>query len=69
MSTEESATSGRISRRQLLQWAGSGLFLNLAGTLLYDPIGRLSMPVNEGLEALLLSPKLTPELVRSNPNN
>lgn len=61
MSTEESATSGRISRRQLFQWAGAGLFLNLAGTLLYDPIGRLSMPVNEGLEALLLSPKLTPE--------
>ena len=61
MSTKESVESGRISRRQLLQWAGAGLCLNLAGTLLYDPIGRLSMPVNEGLQALLLSPKLTPE--------
>jgi DMSO/TMAO reductase YedYZ molybdopterin-dependent catalytic subunit len=65
MSKEESAESGQISRRQLLQWAGAGLCLNLAGTLLYDPIGRLSMPVNEGLQALLLSPKLTPEFPMS----
>jgi DMSO/TMAO reductase YedYZ molybdopterin-dependent catalytic subunit len=51
----------RISRRQLLQWAGAGLLVNAAGTLLYDPIGRISMPLNESFEALLLSPKPTPE--------
>jgi DMSO/TMAO reductase YedYZ molybdopterin-dependent catalytic subunit len=53
--------SNPISRRQLLKWAGAGLLVNAAGTLLYDPIGRLSMPVNEAFEALLLSPKPTPE--------
>jgi DMSO/TMAO reductase YedYZ molybdopterin-dependent catalytic subunit len=53
--------SDRISRRQLLQWTGVGLVVNIAGTLLYDPIGRLSMPINESVEALLLSPKPTPE--------
>ena len=58
---EELAGSGHISRRQLLQWLGAGLLVNVAGTLLYDPIGRLSMPVNEGVEALLLSQQPTPE--------
>jgi DMSO/TMAO reductase YedYZ molybdopterin-dependent catalytic subunit len=58
---DELPESGQISRRQLLQWAGAGLLVNVAGTLLYDPIGRLSMPVNEGLEALLLSQQPTPE--------
>ena len=53
--------SSRISRRQLLQWAGVGLGINIAGTLLYDPIGRLSMPINEGLGELLLSQQPTPE--------
>ena len=53
--------SNRISRRQLLQWAGAGLIVNVAGTLLYDPIGRISMPVNEAFEALILSSKPTPE--------
>ena len=53
--------SNRISRRQLLQWAGAGLMVNVAGTLLYDPIGRISMPVNEAFEALILSSKPTPE--------
>ena len=53
--------SNRISRRQLLQWAGAGLMVNVAGTLLYDPIGRISMPVNEASEALILSSKPTPE--------
>jgi DMSO/TMAO reductase YedYZ molybdopterin-dependent catalytic subunit len=53
--------TGRVSRRQLLQWAGAGLMVNLAGTLLYDPIGRISMPVNEAFAALLLSAKPTPE--------
>ena len=50
-----------ISRRQLLQWAGTGLLINVAGTLLYDPIGRISMPLNEAFEALLLSSNPTPE--------
>ncbi len=58
---DEVPPSGQISRRQLLQWAGAGLLVNVAGTLLYEPIGRLSMPVNEGLEALLLSQRPTPE--------
>jgi DMSO/TMAO reductase YedYZ molybdopterin-dependent catalytic subunit len=58
---DELPESRQISRRQLLQWTGAGLLVNIAGTLLYDPIGRLSMPVNEGLEALLLSQQPTPE--------
>jgi DMSO/TMAO reductase YedYZ molybdopterin-dependent catalytic subunit len=53
--------TGRISRRQLLQWGGAGLLVNAVGTLLYDPIGRISMPLNESFEALLLSAKPTPE--------
>ena len=53
--------SGGISRRQLLKWGGIGVLANMTGTLLYDPIGRLSMPVNEGLETLLLSQQPTPE--------
>jgi DMSO/TMAO reductase YedYZ molybdopterin-dependent catalytic subunit len=51
----------RISRRQLLQWAGAGLLVNLGGTLLYDPIGRLAMPINDRLQSWLLSPQSTPE--------
>jgi DMSO/TMAO reductase YedYZ molybdopterin-dependent catalytic subunit len=58
---EISEESGGISRRQLLKWAGAGLLVNVAGTLLYDPIGRISMPANEAFEALLLSSKPTPE--------
>ena len=61
MNEETPAETGRISRRQLLQWAGAGLLVNAAGTLLYDPIGRLSMPVNEAFQSLLLSSKPTPE--------
>jgi DMSO/TMAO reductase YedYZ molybdopterin-dependent catalytic subunit len=57
----ESLENSTITRRQLLQWAGAGLMVNVAGTLLYDPIGRISMPVNEWVEALLLSPQPTPE--------
>jgi DMSO/TMAO reductase YedYZ molybdopterin-dependent catalytic subunit len=49
------------SRRQILQWAGAGLLFNTAGTLLYDPIGRLIMPINDKLGAVLLSPELVPE--------
>lgn len=62
---DELPASEQISRRQLLQWAGVGLVLNMAGTLLYDLIGRLSMPINEGVEALLLSPQPTPEFPMS----
>jgi DMSO/TMAO reductase YedYZ molybdopterin-dependent catalytic subunit len=58
---ESPADPNRISRRQLFQWAGAGLMVNVAGTLLYDPVGRISMPVNEALGTLLLSPKPTPE--------
>ena len=61
MNEETPAETRRISRRQLLQWAGAGLLVNAAGTLLYDPIGRLSMPVNEAFQSLLLSSKPTPE--------
>jgi DMSO/TMAO reductase YedYZ molybdopterin-dependent catalytic subunit len=53
--------TGQVSRRQLLQWAGAGLMVNVAGTLLYDPIGRISMPVNEAFGSLILSAKPTPE--------
>jgi DMSO/TMAO reductase YedYZ molybdopterin-dependent catalytic subunit len=49
------------SRRQILQWAGAGLLFNTAGTLLYDPIGRLIMPINSKLGEILLSPKPVPE--------
>jgi DMSO/TMAO reductase YedYZ molybdopterin-dependent catalytic subunit len=61
MEDDNISTPEQISRRQLLKWAGAGLVVNIAGTLLYDPIGRLSMPINEGFEALLLSQKPTPE--------
>ena len=61
MNEKTPAKTERISRRQLLQWAGTGLIVNAAGTLLYDPIGRLSMPVNEAFQSLLLSSKPTPE--------
>ncbi len=58
---DELLKSGQITRRQLLQWSGAGMVVNIAGTLLYEPIGRLSMPINEGVEALLLSQRPTPE--------
>jgi DMSO/TMAO reductase YedYZ molybdopterin-dependent catalytic subunit len=61
MEEDKIIETGQISRRDLLKWAGAGLLVNVAGTLLYDPIGRLSMPINEGFEALLLSQKPTPE--------
>jgi DMSO/TMAO reductase YedYZ molybdopterin-dependent catalytic subunit len=61
MADDNISTPEQISRRQLLKWAGAGLLVNVAGTLLYDPIGRLSMPINEGFEALLLTQKPTPE--------
>jgi DMSO/TMAO reductase YedYZ molybdopterin-dependent catalytic subunit len=49
------------SRRQILRWAGAGLVFNTAGTLLYDSIGRLIMPINDQLGSVILSPKLIPE--------
>jgi DMSO/TMAO reductase YedYZ molybdopterin-dependent catalytic subunit len=59
MSTEDK----KFTRRQLLRWAGGGLLFNTAGTLLYDPIGKLIMPVNDQLgEALLSSRQLIPEI-------
>lgn len=59
MSTENK----KFTRRQLLRWAGGGLLFNAAGTLLYDPIGKLIMPVNDQLgEALLSSQQLIPEI-------
>jgi DMSO/TMAO reductase YedYZ molybdopterin-dependent catalytic subunit len=58
---EEEGLPQGISRRRLLRWAGIGLGINAAGTLLYDPIGRISMPVNEKLGSLLLSSQPTPE--------
>ncbi len=58
---DDASTSAQISRRQLLKWAGAGLLINMGGTLLYDPIGRLSMPINESLGTLLLSQQPTPE--------
>jgi DMSO/TMAO reductase YedYZ molybdopterin-dependent catalytic subunit len=61
MEDDNISTPEQISRRQLLKWAGAGLLVNVAGTLLYDPIGRLSMPINEGFEALLSTQKPTPE--------
>jgi DMSO/TMAO reductase YedYZ molybdopterin-dependent catalytic subunit len=61
MSDDQSVESGKISRRQLFQWAGAGLFINVAGTLLYDPIGRISMPINEAFQSLILSAQPTPE--------
>jgi DMSO/TMAO reductase YedYZ molybdopterin-dependent catalytic subunit len=61
MEDDKISTPEQISRRQLLKWAGAGLLVNLAGTLLYDPVGRLSMPINERFEALLLSQQPTPE--------
>lgn len=53
--------SDRLTRRQLLKWAGAGVIINMAGTLLYDPIGRISMPINEALQEQWFSPLLTPD--------
>jgi DMSO/TMAO reductase YedYZ molybdopterin-dependent catalytic subunit len=61
MNEETPQPTDRISRRQILQWTGAGLLINVAGTLLYDPIGRIAMPLNEALQSRLLSPNMTPE--------
>jgi DMSO/TMAO reductase YedYZ molybdopterin-dependent catalytic subunit len=54
-------TEGKFSRRQLLKWAGGGLLFNAVGTLLYDPLGKLIMPVNAKLSEAFYSPHLVPE--------
>jgi DMSO/TMAO reductase YedYZ molybdopterin-dependent catalytic subunit len=59
-------STGKISRRQLLQWAGAGLLLNTTGTILYDPLGKLIIPANDKLGETLLSQQLIPELSLDN---
>ena len=54
-------TEGKFSRRQLLQWAGGGLLFNAVGTLLYDPLGKLIMPVNAKLGEAFFKPQLVSE--------
>jgi len=57
------------TRRQLLQWSGlsgAGLLLNGCGTsLLADQVGQFSEPLNQTLEALILSQKPVPEFPTS----
>jgi DMSO/TMAO reductase YedYZ molybdopterin-dependent catalytic subunit len=55
-------STGKISRRQLLQWAGAGLLVNTVGTILYDPLGKLILPANAKLGETLFSHELIPEL-------
>ena len=54
-----------LSRRQLLQWSGlSGVGLLLGGcgsSLLSDTVGRTFEPLNQSIEALLLTQKPVPE--------
>jgi len=54
-----------LSRRQLLQWSGlSGVGLLLSGcgsSLLSDTVGRTFEPLNQSIEALLLTQKPVPE--------
>lgn len=54
-----------LSRRQLLQWSGlSGVGLLLSGcgsSLFSDTVGRTFEPLNQSIEALLLTQKLVPE--------
>ncbi len=52
-----------LSRRQLLQWPrGAGLLLSGCGSsLLSDTVGRTFEPLNQSIEALLLTQKPVPE--------
>lgn len=54
-----------FSRRQFLQWSGltgTGLFLGgCESTLFSDSLGQLSEPLNQRIEALMLSQKPVPE--------
>ncbi len=55
----------RTSRRRLLQWSGlsgAGLLLNgCASSLFAEQVGQLSEPLNQSVEALMLSQKAVPE--------
>lgn len=55
----------RTSRRRLLQWSGlsgAGLLLNgCASSLFAEQVGQFSEPLNQRLEALMLSQKAVPE--------
>jgi DMSO/TMAO reductase YedYZ molybdopterin-dependent catalytic subunit len=55
----------RLSRRQLLQWSGlssASLLLSGCGSSLFsEQVGQLSEPLNQSLEALMLSQKPVPE--------
>lgn len=53
-----------LSRRHFLQWSGlsgAGLLLGGCGALFSDQVGQTFEPLNQGLEALLLSQKPVPE--------
>lgn len=54
-------TEDKFSRRQLLRWVGGGLLVNTVGTLLYDPLGKIILPVNAKLGEAFYSPKPVPE--------
>ncbi|MBW4470231.1 MAG: molybdopterin-dependent oxidoreductase [Stenomitos rutilans HA7619-LM2] len=58
-----------LSRRRLLQWSGlsgAGLLLNgCASSLFAEQVGRFSEPLNERVEALMLSQKPVPEFATS----
>jgi DMSO/TMAO reductase YedYZ molybdopterin-dependent catalytic subunit len=62
MSTEDKKFTRRQILRQIPRWVGGGLLFNAAGTVLYDPIGRLIRPVNDQLGSALLSQRLIPEI-------
>jgi len=57
------------TRRQLLQWSslsGAGLLLNgCASSLFADQVGQFSEPVNQTIEALILTQKPVPEFPTS----
>ena len=58
-----------LSRRRLLQWSGlsgAGLLLNgCASSLFAEQVGQFSEPLNQRVEALMLSQKPVPEFAAS----
>ncbi|XGV97008.1 MAG: molybdopterin-dependent oxidoreductase [Leptolyngbya sp. BL-A-14] len=58
-----------LSRRRLLQWSGlsgAGLLLNgCASSLFAEQVGQFSEPLNQRIEALMLSQKPVPEFAAS----